>query len=112
MEWRIYGHSKKLKRRSGHFSNYVNSLQIVEVVCCKMTELQTNLYRHFIRSKNVSPINQNLTADLMCLNLASGPLTYVARANENYCIGVLVCLASSRYHCFTVCDYVFLLTTF
>lgn len=27
--------------------------QIVEVVCCRLTELQTNLYRHFIHSKNV-----------------------------------------------------------
>lgn len=28
--------------------------QIVEVVCCKLTALQTALYNHFIHSKNVS----------------------------------------------------------
>lgn len=31
----------------------LDSLQIVEVVCCKLTPLQTELYCHFIQSKNV-----------------------------------------------------------
>lgn len=29
-------------------------LQMVEVVCCKLTPLQSDLYNHFIHSKNVS----------------------------------------------------------
>lgn len=29
------------------------SLQIIEVVCCKLTSLQSDLYNHFIHSKNV-----------------------------------------------------------
>lgn len=32
---------------------YSSNLQIVEVVCCKLTPLQTELYKHFIQSKNV-----------------------------------------------------------
>lgn len=28
-------------------------VQIVEVVCCKLTPLQSDLYKHFIQSKNV-----------------------------------------------------------
>ncbi|GMY06026.1 protein CHROMATIN REMODELING 25-like [Fagus crenata] len=30
-----------------------SNLQIVEVVCCKLTPLQSELYNHFIHSKNV-----------------------------------------------------------
>ena len=26
-------------------------MQVVEVVCCRMAELQTDLYRHFLQSK-------------------------------------------------------------
>lgn len=29
------------------------AVQIVEVVCCKLTPLQSDLYKHFIQSKNV-----------------------------------------------------------
>ncbi|KAG0596659.1 hypothetical protein M758_UG273900 [Ceratodon purpureus] len=41
-----------LRRTNALLSNHLPP-KIVAVVCCKMTELQTNLYRHFIRSKNV-----------------------------------------------------------
>ncbi|KAF7810909.1 protein CHROMATIN REMODELING 25 [Senna tora] len=43
---------KKLgAERSAELSAKVN--QIVEVVCCKLTPLQSDLYKHFIQSKNV-----------------------------------------------------------
>nr|PNR53914.1 hypothetical protein PHYPA_007589 [Physcomitrium patens] len=41
-----------LRRTNALLSNHLPP-KIVEVVCCKLTELQTSLYRHFIRSKNV-----------------------------------------------------------
>lgn len=33
--------------------NFLLCLQIVEVVCCKLTPLQSELYNHFVHSKNV-----------------------------------------------------------
>ncbi|PPS05376.1 hypothetical protein GOBAR_AA15296 [Gossypium barbadense] len=46
---------KKLAaERSSELSAIVN--QIVEVVCCKLTPLQSELYNHFIHSKNVKKV--------------------------------------------------------
>ncbi|GLJ13244.1 hypothetical protein SUGI_0208600 [Cryptomeria japonica] len=41
-----------LRRTNALLSNHLPP-KIVEVVCCRMTDLQANLYRHFIQSKNV-----------------------------------------------------------
>ena len=31
-------------------------MQVIEVVCCKLTELQQNLYNHFLKSKATSKL--------------------------------------------------------
>ncbi|CAM6077058.1 unnamed protein product [Sphagnum tenellum] len=41
-----------LRRTNALLSNHLPP-KIIEVVCCRMTDLQTDLYRHFIRSKNL-----------------------------------------------------------
>lgn len=41
-----------LRRTNALLSNHLPP-KIVEIVCCKLTELQEKLYRHFIHSKNV-----------------------------------------------------------
>lgn len=49
-----------LRRTNALLSNHLPP-KIVEVVCCKLTPLQVQLYRHFIQSKN---IKQVITEDL------------------------------------------------
>eukprot|EP01018_Ginkgo_biloba_P036784 Gb_13099 [translate_table: standard] len=44
-----------LRRTNALLSNHLPP-KIVEVVCCKLTDLQANLYRHFIQSKNVKQV--------------------------------------------------------
>ncbi|KAH9313819.1 hypothetical protein KI387_022446, partial [Taxus chinensis] len=44
-----------LRRTNALLSNHLPP-KIVEVVCCRMTNLQSNLYRHFIQSKNIRQV--------------------------------------------------------
>ncbi|KAH9603101.1 hypothetical protein KSS87_010376, partial [Heliosperma pusillum] len=44
-----------LRRTNALLSNHLPP-KIVEVVCCKLTPLQSELYNHFIQSKNVKRV--------------------------------------------------------
>lgn len=57
-----------LRRTNALLSNHLPP-KIVEVVCCRLTDLQANLYRHFIESKNVKQVLQDQTK--RCKVLAS-----------------------------------------
>jgi len=50
-----------LRRTNALLSNHLPP-KIVEAVCCRLTDLQANLYRHFIESKNVKQVLQGSEA--------------------------------------------------